>query len=178
MVVMSRVTVVPHDPAWARAFSAEAAAIEAALEGVAVVLHHIGSTAVPGILAKPVIDLLGEVASLAAVDAATGKLTTLGYEALGANGIEGRQYFRKIAPDGERTHHLHVFETGSSHVERHLAFRDYLRAMPEVARAYSDLKAQLTRVPDSPRDAYIEGKAPFVLQTEKAALDWYRQQPG
>ncbi len=175
---MSRFTVVPHDPAWARAFAAEAAAIEAAIEGVPIVLHHIGSTAIPGILAKPVIDLLGEAASLAALDAACGKLTALGYEALGANGIEGRRYFRKMGPDGERTHHLHVFERGSPHVERHLAFRDYLRAMPDVSRAYSDLKAALTRDPDTARGAYIEGKAPFVLETEKAALDWYRQQRG
>lgn len=173
---MSGVTVVPHDPDWARAFAAEAAAIEAAVGAPHITLHHIGSTAVPGILAKPVIDLLGEVASLTALDAASEKLEALGYEALGANGIEGRRYFRKRGPDGERTHHLHVFETGSPHVARHLAFRDYLRAKPEVARAYSDLKAQLTRDPHAPRDAYIDGKSPFVLETEKAALDWQRHQ--
>jgi GrpB-like predicted nucleotidyltransferase (UPF0157 family) len=175
---MSRVTVLPHDPDWARAFAAEAAAIEAALGGLAITLHHIGSTAVPDILAKPVIDLLGEVEALATLDAASGMLTAIGYEALGANGIEGRRYFRKLGPDGERTHHLHVFARGSPHVVRHLAFRDYLRAMPDVARAYSDLKAQLTRDADAPRDAYIDGKAPFVLETEKAALNWYRQPRG
>ncbi|WP_291199786.1 GrpB family protein [Hyphomonas sp.] len=175
---MSRVTVVPHDPAWARAFAAEAAAIKAALGGLTMTLHHIGSTAVPGILAKPVIDLLGEVEVMAALDAAAGKLVALGYEALGANGISGRRYFRKLGPDGERTHHLHVFTRGSPQLVRHLAFRDYLRAMPDVARAYSELKAQLTRDPDAPRDAYIDGKAPFVLETEKAALDWYCQLRG
>lgn len=172
---MRRIAVVPHDPAWAKGFAEEAEAIEAAIAGVPIALHHIGSTAVPGILAKPVIDLLGEVASLAELDGAAGRLEAIGYEALGSNGIEGRRYFRKRDGAGERTHHLHAFETGSPHIERHLAFRDYLRAMPEVARAYSDLKAQLVRNPATGREAYIDGKAPFVLRTEQTALDWYRK---
>jgi GrpB-like predicted nucleotidyltransferase (UPF0157 family) len=104
------VVIVPHDPEWARSFSKEASAIENAINGVAIVLQHIGSTAIHGILAKPIIDLLGEVDDLTAIDERSSALERLGYEAMGAYGIEGRRYFRKINADGVRTHHLHILK--------------------------------------------------------------------
>lgn len=115
--------VLPHDPAWAVAFEREAEAVRQALAGTRIALHHIGSTAIAGILAKPIIDLLGVVEVLPQMDRHTDQKQALGYEVMGAFGIEGRRYFRKFDRGGNRTHHLHVFGTGSPHVERHLAFR-------------------------------------------------------
>ena len=167
------VIVVPHDPRWTRAFRAEASAINAAIGAVPIVLHHIGSTAIPGILAKPVIDLMGEVRDLADVDAHGRAFEALGYETMGAYGIAGRRYFRRRDGDGRQTHHLHVYEAASPHVERHLAFRDYLQAHPAVAAEYSDLKARLI-VCEPTREDYQDGKDPFVRRTELAALEWHR----
>lgn len=167
--------VVPHDPKWKEAFSAEASSIHVALEGFPIKLHHIGSTAVPGILAKPIIDLVGAVLDLNSFDAVSDKIETLGYEAMGAFGIAGRRYFRKINLEGRRTHHLHIFAEGSPHIERHLAFRDYLTRHPEKAAEYSALKAKLTNGWTPSWDAYLDGKDPFIRNTEPEAVAWYRQ---
>jgi GrpB-like predicted nucleotidyltransferase (UPF0157 family) len=168
--------VVPHDPRWKMAFEDEAKAIRHVFENLPVQVHHIGSTAIPGILAKPIIDLLGMVSTLADADAKARALESLGYEAMGAYGIEGRRYFRKIDSNGTRTHHLHVFEEDSPNVERHLAFRDYLIAHPEVAQEYSSLKERLTRGGAPNWDAYLGGKDPFVSRIEPQAVNWFRKQ--
>lgn len=168
--------IVPHDPAWKAAALAEVSAIHAALGDVPLTLHHIGSTAIPGCHAKPILDLLGEVADPGVVR--RGALEGLGYEALGAYGIPGRLYFRKSVGAGRRSHHLHVFQTGSPHAERHLAFRDYLIAHPEVVAAYSALKLRLVRVQGATHASYMDGKDAFVRTTERAALAWSRAQAG
>lgn len=170
--------VVPYSPEWPEAFAAEAYAIAQALPDVTLTIRHIGSTAIPGILAKPIIDMLGEARSLKQIDSASRSLEALGYEAMGAFGIAGRRYFRKDHASGQRTHHLHVFEAESPHVERHIAFRDYLRAHPQIAKAYSDLKANLTGTQGNDPGAYVAGKAHFVSATEEAALAWYRRRCG
>lgn len=167
--------VVAHDPRWARDFAREAAAIRDALDDVPIALHHIGSTAIAGILAKPVIDLLGIVDDPAAIDRRAAALRGLGYEVMGPHGIDGRRYFRKSDANGRRTHHLHVFATGSAHIERHLAFRDYLRHHPLKAAEYSRLKARITRGGSVSRHAYVEAKDPFVVRTSALAIAWYRR---
>ena len=166
--------VLPHDPAWAQAFGVEANAVMAAVAPVEVTLHHIGSTAVPGILAKPIIDILGEASCLRAIDRSTSRLEAIGYEAMGAYGIEGRRYFRKTAADGVRTHHLHMFEIGAPPIARHLAFRDYLRACPDRAMAYSDLKARILAGLGSDGATYQEEKAAFVEALSAEAEAWRR----
>lgn len=165
-----------YDPAWSEAFEAEAALLQQAYQPQPLELNHIGSTAIPGMLAKPIIDLLGVVTSHAVLDARPGLMPELGYEVMGAYGIEGRRYFRKSDEMGRRTHHLHIFERGSLHIERHLAFRDYLRAHPDRARDYSDVKRKLVGQGDVTGSDYVEGKAPFVLAVQAEALDWYRGQ--
>ncbi len=157
------------------AFEDEAKAIKQAFGNTSVHLHHIGSTAIPGILAKPIIDILGMVSTLAEADAKTPPVENLGYEAMGAYGIEGRRYFRKIDSSGTRTHHLHMFEEGSQHAERHLAFRDYLIAHPKVAKEYSAVKERLTRGDAPTWEAYMDGKDPFVSRVEPQAVDWFRK---
>ena len=166
--------VVPHDPKWKSAFDAEARSLSAVASDCELTLHHIGSTAIPGILAKPIIDLLGVVADLDQLDACSEMIEILGYEAMGEFGIDGRRYFRKV-DNGTRTHHLHVFAKGSPHIERHLAFRDYLRHHSDVAAKYSDLKASLTREKPATWSGYVDGKAPFVESVEKDAVLWFRQ---
>ncbi len=134
-------------------------------------LHHIGSTAIPGIVAKPVIDLLGVVPSVGVLDRREQQLVALGYEAMGEFGIPGRRYFRKKTPDGDPTHHLHVFATGSPEIDRHLDFRDYLRAFPAEAAAYAALKQDLATRAGS-RDEYSDGKTEFIRAIEQRAAAW------
>lgn len=168
------ISIAPHNPNWTLAFQAEAQNITSALPANTMALHHIGSTAVPNIYAKPIIDLLGVVTHHDEIDAQSKVMEDLGYEVMGAFGIKGRRYFRKISSDGIRTHHLHVFANGSPHIARHLAFRDYLRAHPDIATTYSDLKRHLTQNPDASWEAYMDGKDPFIKATEEIALTWYK----
>lgn len=165
---------VPSNPGWRRMFVDEAMALQAALGRNVQAMHHIGSTAITGIVAKPIIDMLCVVHHLGAVDSANPRLQSLCYIAKGENGIEGRRYFQKSAEDGRRSHHLHVFETGSPHIERHLAFRDYLLAHPDRAADYSTLKSTLAETAPS-KAAYQEAKSPFIQSVLAEAVTWYRQ---
>lgn len=164
--------VLPHDPQWAGAFVIEAAALKMALRPLEITLHHMGSTAVPGLVAKPVIDILGAVDSLDALDALSGRLPSLGYEVMGAFGIEGRRYFRKTRPDCVRTHHLHIYQTGSAQILRHLAFRDYLTAFPDRAAAYGAVKAAIVSGDHPPGLTYAQAKAAIVAQIQAEAAAW------
>lgn len=164
------VEIVAHNPLWNKKFADEAAFIRQVIGAGLVALHHIGSTAIKGIHAKPVIDMLAVTSSLDALDAAAPALTAAGYQAMGPYGIDGRRYFRKHDAAGHRTHHLHGFATGSPQIERHLAFRDYLRSHPEIAQQYCVLKQRLV----AGTEDYIDGKTPFVKATLADALAWYR----
>ncbi|MBH9554285.1 GrpB family protein [Inhella gelatinilytica] len=169
---MRTVQVVAHDPTWADAHARAAEELHTLLGPRLVALHAIGSTAVPGLAAKPILDLLGVVADLADADACNAALASLGYEAMGEYGISGRRYFRRDNAQGERTHHLHVFAEGSPHIRRHLAFRDYLRAHPGIALDYGRLKLRLASLHPSDMPAYIAGKDSFVRTIEAQALAW------
>lgn len=165
------VVVLPYDVTWPDAFRQEALHLRRALGDRIVALHHIGSTSVPGLVAKPIIDMLLEVSALEALDACAGRLEALGYEVMGAFGIEGRRYFRKSDASGARTHQIHAFQSGSPHLQRHLAFRDYLRAHPGVAAAYGALKLELLGV-SAQAGAYMDGNDAFVRRVEGEALEW------
>jgi GrpB-like predicted nucleotidyltransferase (UPF0157 family) len=167
-----RVQVVEYDPAWIDAFVAEAQAIGQAMRGLAVRIHHIGSTAIPGIHAKPIIDILLEVDDIALLDDRSSSMEQLGYEAMGEFGIPGRRYFRKDDPSGIRTHHVHAFEQGCAEVVRHLAFRDYMIAHPEDARAYSALKRKLATQHPEDMEAYMDGKDPYIKEHQAKAVEW------
>jgi GrpB-like predicted nucleotidyltransferase (UPF0157 family) len=169
---MRRVIVVPYDAAWPAAFEAEARAVAAAMGENLVAIHHIGSTSVAALHAKPVIDMLPVVADIAAVDRRAAAMQALGYEAMGEFGIAGRRYFRRDNAAGQRTHQVHAFQVGSPHIERHLAFRDYLRAHPAVAARYGALKSELAAAHPHDIEAYMDGKDAFIKETEAAALIW------
>lgn len=173
---MKNVKVVPHDPLWRDAFETEAKSIAEALGENALSVRHIGSTAIPGIHAKPVIDLLVEVVDLERVDEQSSSMEALGYEAKGEYGISGRRYFRKNDLEGTRTHHVHVFRTGSAEIERHLAFRDYLIAHPSEAGKYGELKKKLAAAHPHDIDAYMDGKDGFIKETERRAALWRASQ--
>ncbi len=163
------VIVVDYNPAWPRRYEEERARIVAALGDLALTIEHVGSTAVPGLAAKPVIDIMIGVRELADGQACIGPLRSLGYEYRGDGGIPDRHYFRKGAP---RSHHLHLVEHESEFWERHILFRDRLREDPELAREYGALKKELAVQYRTERLAYTEAKSPFI----KAALAQAREE--
>ena len=169
---MLKVEVVPHDPRWREAFEAEAEQVAAALGENVVAVHHIGSTSIPNIYAKPVIDLLVEVGDIAEVDGRSSAMQALGYEVKGEYGIPGRRYFRKDNREGARTHHVHAFEAGSAEALRHLAFRDYMMAHPADAQRYSELKRRLAEEHPQDIDGYMDGKDGFIKEIDRRAARW------
>ena len=169
---------VPYDPRWPQEFAAASAEVAAALGENLLDIHHIGSTAIPGMHAKPVIDMLAVVADLGAIDARDAQMRALGYEPMGEFGIAGRRYFRRDNGAGKRTHQVHAFEKGSPHVQRHLAFRDFMRAHPEPAAQYAALKRRLTDAHPNDIEAYMDGKDAFIKETEARAIDWAGGQRG
>jgi len=171
----SEIRVEPHRDSWKQDFEIEAVKIRSALGATLVILHHIGSTAIPGIYAKPIIDILAKVISLEALDANPGGMRSLGYEAMGEFGIPGRRYFRKDDSSGVRTHHVHAFARESPQIARHLAFRDYLISHPRTAQAYSELKRELVPKCNGDIEAYMAGKDPFIKEVEYKALDWWQR---
>lgn len=173
---MSKIEVVPHDPRWREEFDKESAQIAAALGKNVAAIHHIGSTSIPGIYAKPVIDMLVEVEDIAEVESRSAEMGSLGYEVMGEFGIAGRRYFRKDDSAGVRTHQVHAFEAGSPDVVRHLAFRDYMITHPEEARAYSELKRKLAAEHPYSMDAYMDGKDGFIKEIDTHAAVWRRSQ--
>lgn len=167
-----RVIVVPHDPNWAAAFGQAAAEIAPVFGSNSLAIHHIGSTSIPGIYAKPIIDMLVVVRDLSAVDRVNAEMAGLGYVARGEFGITGRRYFFRNDVSGVRMQQIHTFAAGSADVARHLAFRDYLIAHPEIAATYSDLKRRLAMAHPDDIEAYMDGKDRFIKDTEATALAW------
>jgi len=167
-----KVEVVPHDPNWRSAFETESEQIALALRDNVVAIHHIGSTAIPQIHAKPIIDMLVEVKDITKIDVQSSALEALGYEAMGELGISGRRYFRKGNEAGIRTHHLHGFEVNSAQIERHLAFRDYMISHPEEAQQYSELKRDLANKYHDNIQGYMDGKDGFIKAMDLKAAKW------
>lgn len=167
-----KVEVVPYREIWPERFAKEAAILIEAMDSDQVVFHHIGSTSVPGLSAKPIIDILAEADSLDLFDEAADKLRLAGYEPRGENGIPGRRYFIKYDADGERLVHLHAFEKGSLQIRRHLAFRDYLRVHPFRAAHYGKVKETASAMFPNDISSYIAYKENTVLEIEEEALDW------
>jgi len=164
------VAVTPYDPSWHRQYVVESRLLQLVFGDELVAIHHIGSTSIPGIYAKPVIDIMPLVRDIGAIDAFNPVMQALGYRALGEWGIPGRRYFPKGG--NYRTHQVHVFQADNPDAERHLAFRDYLIAYPQKAWAYSDLKRRLAAVYPTNMDAYVAGKDALIKQLETEAVAW------
>ena len=171
MKISSRkIEVIEANPEWISMFSKEAEAVSGVVNRGLVAIHHIGSTAVPGLAAKPVIDILLEVEDLAILDGFDSSLEGLGYVMKGEFGIPGRRFYLKGLV--ERTHHIHAFVAGSNDALRHLAVRDYLIAHPDVAEKYGLLKQRNAERFRYDNDGYCDAKHDFVTELERAALEW------
>ena len=172
---LRNIIVVPYDPAWPEMFRLEAEAIAGVLGELLLAIHHIGSTAVPGLCAKPIIDIMPLVKDIEQVDAYNDAMAGLGYEAMGEFDIPGRRYFRR-GGGLNRSHQVHAYALGNPEIDRHLAFRDYLRAHPQVAEEYCELKKAVAR--QFPHDiyGYMDGKDAFIKAEEQKAMAWWSQQ--
>ncbi len=168
-----KVIVKEYDPDWVGMFQQEAAMLSKIFGKELITIYHIGSTAVPNLKAKPIIDMMPVVEDIDKVDQYNDAMIALGYEPMGEFGIPGRRYFRKGG--SKRTHQVHIFQVGSKDITRHLAFRDYLLVHPEKAKEYGELKAVLAQQHPDDIEAYSDGKDDFVKNTEKAALAWYKK---
>jgi GrpB-like predicted nucleotidyltransferase (UPF0157 family) len=155
-----RVVVVPYDPEWPARFERLRRLLTEVLGALAQRIEHVGSTAVPGLMAKPIIDLDVVIGSRALLPAAYARLASVGYVDEGDLGVADREAFR--APDGLPAHHLYVCPADSRALREHLLFRDYLRSHPEAAQAYGILKRRLAALHGADRQAYTAGKTAFV----------------
>lgn len=150
-----------HDPAWRARYQAERARLLEAVAGRVEAIEHIGSTAIPDLRAKPIIDMMAAVDRLEDMEAARGALEALGYEVVDA-GMPRRLFFRKRVPDGRTAFHLHVVETCTWHERNERLFRDYLLAHPEAVDLYAEAKQRAAATHASDRLAYTKAKTPCV----------------
>jgi len=161
--------VVDADAGWPAAYAAEEARLLAAAEGLLVALEHVGSTAVPGLAAKPTIDLLGAVADARVIADLAARLAPLDYEhrPRAMQDVDAA-YLRRIV-DGRRTHHLHVVLAADFAGDARRRFRDILRARPDLAAGYTALKRELADRLGHDRVAYTDAKTDFVLRVLREA---------
>ena len=172
MTVKRAVIVEPYNPLWVSKFEEESRHIARTMGAIVVKVHHIGSTSIPNIYAKPIIDMLVEVIAIEQVDSRNAAMVAFGYVAMGEYGLPGRRYFRKDNVQGIREYHVHTYALGSPEGFRHIAFRDFMRAHPELAQQYSDLKCQLAHQYPEDIQSYMDGKNAFIKDMERRALAW------
>jgi GrpB-like predicted nucleotidyltransferase (UPF0157 family) len=165
--------IVPYDPRWPAEFAAERARIAAALGPLALRIEHNGSTSVPGLAAKPVIDIQVSVARLAPLEPFEGPLTAIGYTHVAHPDDAFAPFFHRPAR-WPHTHHVHVVLAGGSEERKTLAFRDYLREHDEAAREYEQLKhglaGRFSAGGSESREAYANAKTDFVVRVTERAL--------
>lgn len=163
------IQIVAYDPTWPQRFAAESEALAGGLAHEAVAIHHVGSTAIPRLPAKPIIDILIEARTYPPSGMFVAALATLGYEAMGESGVPGRHWFRKGRP---RTHHVHVTPVDGDVARQMLALRDWLRSHAEDAAEYARLKQRAASAHPDDIDgaAYAALKGPFLQRTLAQAL--------
>ena len=172
-----RVVLAPYNPEWPQIAASHADRLRV-LGSCLVIVHHIGSTSVPGLAAKPIIDLMPLVTDLAHLDRERECIEALGYDWHGEFGISGRRYCTLSDDAGTRIVQLHFFSEDSPQVERHIVFRDYLRAHPDAANAYEKEKRRARDLHPDDSHAYTDEKGAWIRDTEAKALIWFAEQPG
>jgi GrpB-like predicted nucleotidyltransferase (UPF0157 family) len=167
------VEIVPYSCEWPELFALEVRRIQEACAGIVRVIEHIGSTAIPGMPAKPILDLMPGLDLFQDGLETIEPLKRLGYEYAGENGIPGRYYFR-LLHEGKSVVHVHMFEIGTQNWQRHLIFRDQLRTNPAAAMQYAELKKELAARFRNDREAYTNGKSEFINSIlQKAGMKSY-----
>lgn len=167
------VELAPHSPDWARHAGEESARLKEAVGDTLVVIHHIGSTSIPDILAKPVIDLMPLVRDLAALDLRESAVRALGYDWYGEFGLAGRRYCKKDDPvTKKRQFNVHFYQLDNPGIARHLAFRDYLRAYPKIAKEYEAEKVRAAALQPDDVLRYNDEKNDWIKRVEADALAW------
>lgn len=159
---MPKVIVVEYDRSWPETFDHLRASLWPSLQDVATAIEHVGSTSVPGLAAKPIVDLTIIVPSPAAMTIVIERLAAIGYQHRGDLGVPGRESFQR--PEGTPDHHLYACFAGNDGLRNHLAVRDYLRDNSEAARSYGNLKKRLAAQFADDIDGYIDGKTEFLLE--------------
>jgi len=154
--------VLPYDEQWPLDFARIRDELRQALGELALAIEHVGSTSVPGLSAKPIIDIDVVIRDDSLLKAAVSALEKAGYRHEGDLGIPGREAFRYEGKDHLRRHHLYVCPRDSRELKRHIAFRDYLRAHPEAVRAYSRVKEEGAALYPQDIEGYIAHKSPFI----------------
>lgn len=157
---MTIIKVIPHDPIWQKLFADESLLLKEALKDNFIAIHHIGSTSIPNLAAKPIIDIIPVVKNIAAVDKYNAAFETLGYEAKGEFGILFRRFFKKPG------FHVHVFEVGSPEIERHIKFRDWMLKNPKDLNKYAKLKTNLAKKFPNNIYSYCLGKDDFIASID------------
>jgi GrpB-like predicted nucleotidyltransferase (UPF0157 family) len=170
-----KVELLPHSLSWELAAREEALRILQSLKDSVVVVHHIGSTAIFGIHAKPILDLMPVVRNVNELDEKESVFLQLGYRYWGEYGISGRRYCTFDEPaTGKRKLQLHCYESGNGEIERHLAFRDYLRSNPMKAHEYDEEKRRCRELYPDDSHAYTDAKSGWIAAQLPAALAHYR----
>ncbi|WP_174615933.1 GrpB family protein [Virgibacillus ihumii] len=162
-----------YDENWVQMYDDEVQILKGIFGDNVIKFEHFGSTSVPGMKAKPVIDMMCLVKGIKKIDSFNDHMRSLGFDIAGEWGIQGRRLFRK---GGEtRTHHIHVYQYGNPQIERHLVLRDYLRTHPDEVERYRSLKEELAQRYDDTA-FYSKAKKPFVKDLELRALNWFENQ--
>jgi GrpB-like predicted nucleotidyltransferase (UPF0157 family) len=161
------VKIVPYNTAWPDLFEQEANLIRQVLGNNCIDVHHIGSTAVPGLSAKPIIDILPVVRDILKVDEVIQDMQKLGYVSLGEHGIPCRRFFHKGT--NPRTHHVHIFEVGNPQIAKHIKFRDWMRQHDRDRESYEKLKINLAEKFSHDRLSYSLGKNAFIAEIDTKA---------
>ncbi len=175
--MLGKIVIEDYNPGWPAYFEEERARLAQAFGPYALDIHHVGSTSVPGLGAKPIIDIAVATERYPLPDEVVARVLALGFEHKGEFGIPRRHYFRR-ASNGRYGVHVHANERTSDDYKRHLLFRDYLRAHPQRARAYEELKRRLAEQAGHDREVYTEMKAGFIMETLRLACEWREQQRG
>ena len=160
------VRLVDYDDRWPLLFADEARRIRGECGALPLRLEHVGSTSIPGMCAKPVLDIAAGRPLATPIGDYVAALERAGYEYRGERGLPGREYFRRGEP---RAYHLHLVEDDGPLWGEYLAFRDYLRAHSEVAREFADVKRALAARFAHDRDGYLNAKGPHVLEILRLA---------
>lgn len=169
------VTLSPHNPEWLRIAADEAERIAAGIGPALLRIEHVGSTSIPGIMAKPIVDLLPVVRSESDLDASRPQMERLGYLWRGEFGIAGRRY-SVLERDGKRLFHVHIFAVGNDNITRMLAFRDYVRAHRDEALAYEAAKRAAAAAHPDDSMAYTDHKAGWIAGCLERAMAWAARQ--